>query len=309
MNSPDACYFLGPSGTFTELAAQQVLPEARSFKPVKDIAAVIASVEAAPTSVGVVPVENSIHGEVTATLDLLAFGDHSVLVVGETSVPVTFVAYATAEGSQDKKFTAALSHPHALAQCSRFIADWYLTKEETNSTADACRVVAQDERHDALAIAAPGAGEKYGLTAVHSEIEDHLGALTRFLALGKRPAPPGEHNRTMLLVVPRENRPGALLQSLRAFGERDINVSSLYARPLRSELGTYGFLITLDTHLAEASLRAALHEILSAGHSLRVIGSFPSDHGLRPQAPYRLITGLVNREADLTQLIARFAKA
>lgn len=306
ITEPSVCYYLGPSGTFTEAAARQMVPSALSFEPEKDIPAVLASVEANSGSVGVVPVENSVHGEVTTTLDLLAFGDHSLVVVGETSVPVTFVAYATNRGAKDQNYTSALSHPHALAQCAQFVNARALSKVETNSTADACRIVAQDALDEALAIAAPGAGEQFGLTAVAHEIEDNSGASTRFFALAQSPGRPGTNNRTMLMMVPRENRPGALLGSLKAFSERNLNISSLYARPLRSELGTYGFLITVDAHLSDPTLRSALHEILIGGNSLRIIGSFPSDSNLRPQAPFRSIVGLVERETDLAEAIQGF---
>jgi prephenate dehydratase len=298
------CYYLGPAGTFTEIAARRLYGQTAELVPSQDIGTVIANVEQEASSVGVVPIENSVHGEVTATLDRLAFGSDRVSVVAETSVPVTFVAYATPEGSRAMDFVAAMSHPHALAQCSRYIAAHGLTRQESSSTAAACRFVAEEQRHDLVALAAPGAGQEFGLVPIAEQIEDFEGAATRFLGIGHELPPAAQHNRTMLLVVPQDNRPGALLEILKAFGDRDINMSSLHARPLRSELGTYCFLFVVDLHLSKIALRSALHDLVAGGNALKILGSFPVSNSERPQVLYQAIPGLITKTSELASKIA-----
>jgi prephenate dehydratase/chorismate mutase/prephenate dehydratase len=238
-----------------------------------DVDAVIRGVEHGEYDYGVVPIENSVHGTVLPTLDHLVFVQDGVLVREEVVVPVTFCLY----GSDDSAHASVvLSHPHALAQCREMIAARGLVPEETTSTAEACRLVAETRR-DAVCIAAPHAGAQYGLRTIASAVEDRDGGSTRFYVLGRRLASPSdsvETFRTGLVLTPGRERPGILLEMLRPFAERGVNLSSLMSRPLRSGLGLYCFILVVDAHSSSPELGAALSELLDHGVRVKNLGSY-----------------------------------
>jgi prephenate dehydratase/chorismate mutase/prephenate dehydratase len=213
-----------------------------------------------------------VHGTVLPTLDHLVFVQDGVLVREEVVVPVTFELFGAGDGSDAR---VVLSHPHALAQCRTAIAARGLIPEETSSTAEACRLVATTRR-DALAIAAPHAGAQYGLRTIATAVEDRDGGSTRFYVLGRElPAmAAGATFRTSFVLTPGRDRPGILLEMLRPFAERGVNLSSLMSRPLRSGLGLYCFIIVVDAHISSPELGAALSELLDHGARIKNLGSY-----------------------------------
>ncbi len=268
--------YLGPEGTFAQAAAEaaRTVPGAQ-LVPAADVDAVINGVERGRYDYGVVPIENSVHGTVLPTLDHLVFVQDGVLVREEVIVPVTFVLFG---GDGAAGATVVLSHPHALAQCRASIAARGLSTEETSSTAEACRLVAT-ARRDALCIAAPHAGAHYGLGTVATAVEDRDGGSTRFYVLGRKLASTsgwgaGELFRTGLVLTPGRDRPGILLEMLRPFAERGVNLSSLMSRPLRSGLGLYCFILVVDAHSSSPELGAALSELLDRGIRVKNLGSY-----------------------------------
>jgi prephenate dehydratase/chorismate mutase/prephenate dehydratase len=188
-------------------------------------------------------------------------------------VPVTFELFGTGDGTDAR---VVLSHPHALAQCRKMIAARGLTTEETSSTAEACRLVSSTRR-DALCIAAPHAGAQYGLHTIASAVEDRDGGSTRFYVLARALASDpgaGATFRTSLVLTPGRDRPGILLEMLRPFAERGVNLSSLMSRPLRSGLGLYCFILVVDAHSSSPELGAALSELLDHGVRIKNLGSY-----------------------------------
>lgn len=268
--------YLGPEGTFAEAAAALVRTvRADALEPVAEVEAIADGVESGRYESGVVPIENSVHGYVLPTLDRLVFVNERVLVREEVVLDVSFTLWrnpATPAGAAH----TVLSHPHALAQCRTAIAARGLRAEDTPSTADACRLVAT-ERADALCIAAPHAGRRYGLVGDAPSVEDRPGGRTRFYVLARRLQTMREavtDFRTALVLTPGRDRPGILLEMLRPFAERGLNLSSLMSRPLRSALGIYCFFVIVDSHVDDARLGAALSDLLDAGVRVKNLGSY-----------------------------------
>lgn len=269
--------FLGPEGTFTELAAQRVRTYgAARLAAGTDARAIAQGVEDGTFDFGVVPIENSVHGTVLPTLDELVFERASLLIREEVVVDVAFTLYANPANGQPDAATVVMSHPHALAQCRDVIALKGLAAVEVASTAEACRIVAS-ERPDALCIAGPTAGEKYGLVAVRDGVQDRDGGRTRFYVLARSLAPhlAGEEQyRTALVLTPARDRAGILLELLRPFAERGLNLSSLMSRPLRSGLGLYCFIVVVDAHIDAPRFGPALSELLDNGVRIKNLGSY-----------------------------------
>ena len=269
--------YLGPEGTFTEIAARRV----RTFDNAvltagSDAHTIAQGVEDATLDFGVVPIENSVHGTVLPTLDELVFERKALLIREEIVVDVAFTLYANPNSRGTTPPTIVLSHPHALAQCRDIIAQKGLTAVEVSSTAEACRLVATT-RPDALCIGGPTAGETYDLTVVEDGVQDRDGGSTRFYVLARSLAPhhvDTEQYRTALVLTPARDRPGVLLDLLRPFAERGLNLSSLMSRPLRSGLGLYCFIAVVDAHIDAPSFGPALSELLDNGVRIKNLGSY-----------------------------------
>jgi prephenate dehydratase len=300
----DTVFYLGPSGTFTHQAAQ-LLSEREGadaqLVPMRDVRAVVEAVtDAGNGARGVIPIENSVHGEVTTTMDLLVFETPHIYIQSEIVVPVSFTAFRRA-GTQSAD--EVLSHPHALAQCSRYIEQLNIPVRETASTAEACRIAAESETANLIALAAPSAGGQYGLQILQDEVEDFRGASTRFFAVGRSLAEPTGRDKTTLVIIPPDSRTGILVSMLQEFSDRSTNLFSIHSRPLKSSLGKYCFILTIDGHVGNPDVRASIETLLLHGHTLKLLGSYRGWSGESPRAPFRSLTGYMTTVDDLDALV------
>jgi prephenate dehydratase len=266
--------FLGPAGTFTETAAQLIVGGIDPvLEPCNDVAEVLRRVEQGVADRGVIPIENTLEGSVTATLDALAF-DTDLLIGGELELPITLVA-AAAPGTTLEEVTEVRSHPVALAAARRWLGT-VLAGAETvpsASTARAAQEVAE-LGGTRLAIVNPLAAERYGLTVVGRDITDRGHNSTRFVVVGRELGPPTGWDKTSLVVFIDENRPGALLQLLEIFAERDLNLTKIESRPTKAELGEYCFFLDTVGHLADERVGDALAAVKRTHRDVKVLGSY-----------------------------------
>src|SRR5674476_177779 len=188
--------FLGPTGTFTEMALAQCSPLANDAEriPFVSVDAALAALRAGDLDAAMVPIENSVEGGVSATLDALASGD-PLVVVGEQVVPITFVLAAPA-GVALADIRAVSTHPHAWARVRTWMAAHLPDAEYLPgaSTAAAAAGLAGESPAYQAAVCAPGAAEDHGLTVLQEDIGDNNGAVTRFVLVarpGQLPAPTG----------------------------------------------------------------------------------------------------------------------
>ncbi len=304
MNHPSSIVYLGPAGTFCHEAALQMFPERGSdLIPAPTARAVLKSVRDGTARLGVVPVENSVQGEVLPTLDALIFNFTGLFVRSETVVPVSFSAFR--RGDDQEPVRTVLSHPHALAQCSRFIKKLGAAIETTDSTARACEQVATRPPGGSVSIASRAAGQLYGLKETQSAIEDHRGAVTRFYVVGTTFLPPSGRDKSIFVLNPKIPATGILVRLLRCFADRSIDLLTIYSRPLKSSLGSYCFVVVVEGHVANIDMQDALRDILSIGARLKFLGSFPASQGAPAAVSLQSIAGAIDRADDLNQLLAR----
>jgi prephenate dehydratase len=273
--SEELVAFLGPDGTFTETAAR-VITGADSgdhLVPCGDIGEVLRRVASGDVARGVVPIENTLEGSVSATLDALAF-DTDLLIDGELELPVTLVAAARA-GLELDAVERVHSHPVALAACRRWLSTSLPAAEQVPaaSTARAAQVVAATDGPE-LAIVNPLAAERYGLSVVAREIADRQANATRFVVVGTSLPPPTGWDKTSLVVFIEANRPGALLQLLEIFAERDLNLTKIESRPTKAELGEYCFFLDVEGHIADERVGDALAAVKRTQRDVKVLGSY-----------------------------------
>lgn len=275
MRAVTLAYF-GPPGTFTEEAVRsQADLSVLERVPYRSIPDVLAAVESREAEVGMVPLENSIEGSVTVTLDTLAF-ESELLIQREVDLPITLVLCARL-GVELDDITSVLGFPHASAQCRAWVANKLPRAElvAANSNADAAREVSRSKKTSVAAIANSFAAELYGLHVVASEIEDHPGSQTRFVLVGRGiPAPTG-HDKTSIVCFQREDKPGSLLAILSEFASRAINLTKLESRPTKQSLGDYCFIIDFEGHVADELTSDCLRNLAAKQTNVKFLGSYP----------------------------------
>ena len=256
---------LGPAGTYSHRAARSVDEEVVFAESVHEI---VAAVVEGTHERGVIPIENSIEGSVTESLDTLA--ENEVAVVAEIVTPIRHALLA-----QGPEFAAVASHPQALAQCRNYLREHY-PDAETQSVASTARgVELARENPDVAAIAHPdNAGE--GIDLLADDIQDRTTNTTRFLVV----APVSERSeaggKSSLVVYPDTNYPGLLLSLLEPFADRDINLSRVESRPSGERLGDYVFHVDIEAGLYEERARSAVEEIerIASSGWVRRLGSY-----------------------------------
>ena len=270
--------YLGPTGTFTEQAVRQWAPElVTSAWAAPSVPAAIQALRDREADAAVVPFENSVEGSVPATLQALLEGDRDdgVRITGEVHVQVQF-SLLVRPGTTLEDVRTVASHPHAFAQTREWLATHLPDAQQVpeSSTARAAQAVAEGG-YDA-AVAAPGAGTAYQLQTAAERIADREGAVTRFVVLtrGTPVPPPTGSDRTTLVALIWQNRPGALLELLEHFATRGIDLSRLESRPTGEGLGEYCFWIDADAHLAEHRMREALTGLRRTCRDVRFLGSY-----------------------------------
>lgn len=298
---------LGPEGTFTEEALLGE-PDLASTERVLSttIEEAVAAAASGEVDAAFVPLENSIEGSISATLDRLVFGEE-LLVQREVVLDVHLYLAAPA-GAGLEGIERVLSYPPAFAQCRGFLAGKLpgATQLAVTSTAEGARVVAAAGDRRAAAVVPLGAAKRYGLEVLAKEIEDHEGNQTRFVlvAPGRIPAPTG-HDRTLLVCFQHENRPGSLLEILGQFAARRLNLTRLVSRPTKQALGEHCFVIEVEGHVADEVLGDCLRDLHRSLEALRFLGSYPvsgepaeqrrAEADLRRQAAERWLTELRSR--------------
>jgi prephenate dehydratase len=285
MAAPATIGFLGPPGTFTEeaLLGQPDLAGAR-LMPMGSIAEVLGATHDGEIEAGFVPIENSIEGTVSATLDHLVF-DAELLVQREVVLDVHLHLLGP-PGLELASVTRVVSFPHASAQCRGFLQRLLPEVEvvASNSTAEAARIVGEERPTGTAAIAPALAAELYGLSVLAGGIEDHADNQTRFVLVQPHRIPrPTGHDRTSIVCFQRADRPGSLHQILGQFAARSINLSKLESRPTKLGLGSYCFVIDLWGHVSDEVVGDCLRELRMELADVKFLGSYPAASAEGPE--------------------------
>ena len=272
--------YLGPAGTFTEDALREAAA-GRDFEPLRTATVhdAILAVEQGEAERALVPFENSIEGSVRSTLDTLAFDAGEVTIVGEHDYPVRAHLIAR-ERIEPQAIEAVLSHPQPLAQCARYLREQLPQAERrsVSSTAEAVRTVCEGGEPWA-AIGARAAAELYGGTILQEGIEDaSTGNVTRFVWIapgGTEAEGAGPWKTSLVFSELGEDHPGALVDALREFSSRGVNLSRIESRPLRQGLGRYMFFCDLEGSTAAEPVSEAIAALRTKAESVRILGSYP----------------------------------
>lgn len=266
--------YFGPEGTFSEQAARAARPD-HTLVPAPTVPEALAAVRQGRAVLACVPVENSVEGAVSATMDALAVYE-PLVAVAEVVLPVKFSLLAR-PGTIIADVKSVASHPHALAQVQDWLAAHLGQATQLASTStSAAAVGVLDGQYDA-AITAPVAADHYALDVLQTDIADVEDAVTRFLVMqrpGALPAPTGS-DRTSIVAVAAYQRTGVLAEMLTELALRGINLSRIESRPLKGRLGEYRFYLDFDGHIAERRVGDALAALHRRCQQVRFLGSYP----------------------------------
>lgn len=277
-----ATAFLGPRGTFSEEAAllytervERPVGDDDTLMPFTSIPALTAAVETGLATEALLPIENSIEGSVSATLDLLIH-ETTLRITAEVVLPVRHYL-VTQPGAGLDEITVVTSHPQALGQCRRFLDRCLPAAEQVAalSTAAAVQTVATGEDRHIAAIGTSRAAELYGAEVLAHDIQDVRANLTRFVALAREDHSPTGDDKTSLGFTVKANVPGAVHAVVSELADKNLQMTKVESRPTKGWLGDYVFLIDLEGHRQDAPVAEALDRVREMTAMLKVFGSYP----------------------------------
>ena len=269
LEEPMRIAFLGPEGTFTQLAAQKHFGHSARNLPMQSLQDVFREVQSGAAHYGVVPIENSTEGVISHTLDL--FKQYDLKICGEVEVPVHLHLLVNA-GDQIDDIERIYSHQQSLAQSRAWLDARYPNAEKiaVSSNAEAAKIVAAEGAKHA-AIAGDMAAELYGLDAAIKNVEDQADNATRFLIIGDQDiGPSGDDKTSVLISVP--DSPGALYQLLEPFHRYQLSLTRVETR---SSAKHSMFYIDFEGHTEDAVVAEALAAVMKESVELKVLGSYP----------------------------------
>lgn len=289
MADPRSVSFLGPRGTFTEAALDQV-PGVEGWErtPVASVQEALADVAEGRSDAAMIAIENSIEGGVTAAQDALA-ATPGIRILSEHLVPVNFSLVAP-EGTTLDDVRVVAAHPVAFAQCSAFLRRALPGRAHLPAASNV--TAAADLVHGTAqaALSTPTITDVVpGLAVLAERVADSEHAVTRFLFVARAGALPERTgaDKTSLVVELPSDEPGALLDMLEQFATRGVNLSLIQSRPIGDRLGRYRFVIDADGHVLDERVADALLGLKRFSPRVTFLGSYPRADRERSEPPRR----------------------
>ena len=265
--------YLGPEGTYSEQAAVDYDPDARRV-PYPSIPAVFRAADNGEAEQAVVPIENSLEGVVTYTVDLL-INESDLKIRNEIVLPVHHYLLSEPDTAMED-VRVVYSHPQAIAQCRRYLNRRLPNAEHfaSLSTAGAVEDMRNSER-PAVAISSRRAAEIFGATILDSNIEDTQNNQTRFVVLAAEDGRRTGTDKTSICFDFSEDSPGILYDTLGELARRRVNMLKIESRPDKRSLGRYVFLIDMEGHREDPVVSEALEAVQARAAMFKILGSYP----------------------------------
>ena len=270
LEKPLRIAYMGPEATFSHLASLKKFGSSVGHVACDNVAEVFSKVESGDCDYGVVPIENSIEGVVTHTMDLLV--DSDLKICSQVLLDVTHHLMSKGSLVQVKEI---YSHPQVLGQCRQWLMK-NMPKAHlipVVSTTKAAQMVAS--KKNAACIASQVAASLYGLTILKKNIQDSAHNITRFLVISTMDVPPTGHDRTSL-VFSIKDKVGALHAMLTPFMKHKINLTKIESRPSKKKAWDYYFFVDCEGHQSDAKVARALSQLEGMCKFLKILGSYPA---------------------------------
>lgn len=262
--------FQGVKGAFSEDAVTKFFGDCAKTLACSDFESVFRSVDHGEADYGMVPVENSLEGSVTAVNDLLLEND--LTVVGEVLVPVVhcLIADPSVDISDIKR---VYSHPQALGQCRNFLAKYpHWEKIPSFDTAGSVELIKVHGLREEAAIASKRAASVYGMKVLRESIQNSEDNHTRFFVVQKSGL--SYNGDKTSLVFATRNVPGTLYEAMGVFAKRGINMTKVESRPRKGRTWEYVFFVDIDGCIADAKVADALTDLVRKAAFVKVLGSY-----------------------------------
>lgn len=269
--------YLGPEGSYSEIAAKiwesKLNLGQASFISSTTIPFLVNSIERGTVDYCILPLENSIEGNINITIDALIAS--STRIVGEIIIKVDHCLAAKYETTKDE-LQVIYSHAQALSQCYHYITRHFpnVILKPVDSTSKAAKIVAASQECSG-AICSKQAALSNNLKIIAERIQDYSDNKTRFIAIGKHNPICAKINKTTLVIALPENKPGGLYKVLKEFADEKINLTKIESRPTKKDLGEYLFFIECIGHTEDLKLANVLDKLSSQAALLKVLGSYP----------------------------------
>lgn len=262
---------LGPKGTFSEYAASEYFGSNDEIILCKTIAEAVAMADEGKTDCAFVPLENSIEGSVTATMDCLT-GASTLCIAAERKIKVHHCLMSSVPMERVKNI---ISHPQPIGQCSEFLGSLENISVSFADSTAAAAVLAQNSQ-DTAVIGGKALCSIYKLNVLCENIEDNHNNETRFILLSRKKAVKCGSDKTSV-VLSVLDKPGELLKMLSILDIFEVNMSKIESRPAKTQLGEYVFFIDIDGHEDDKNVADALEVMKKKSVSLKVLGSYPRE--------------------------------
>lgn len=272
IEGPMRIAYLGPQATFTHLASIKKFGSSVKQAPVNSITEVFAEVEKGRADYGVVPIENSIEGAVSHTLDM--FVESELKICSEISLEISHHLLMSQAVKRGPKIKKIYSNPQVFGQCRIWIEANLPNAElvEVSSTAKAAEIAKKDRT--SACIASSLAAKHYSLRVIAKSIEDYGHNVTRFLVIGRTEPSPTKEDKTSILFSIKDKL-GALHDMLVPFKKNKINLTKIESRPSKRRAWDYYFFVDLQGHHEDTSIKKALKELEKHTTFIKILGSYP----------------------------------
>ncbi|AZI39868.1 prephenate dehydratase [Epilithonimonas vandammei] len=271
--------FLGPEASFTQLTATQLFPN-EELIPKANILDCFLAVQNNEVDKAVVPLENSIEGTVSMTLDYL-YQTPEIKIEAEAVMPIAHHLMIHPIQENDTVIEKIYSHPQALAQSFHFLNQKYpeVTKQDFTSTAAAAKRVSENPDRKIAAVANKFAAELYGLKIINDNIHDVEENYTRFIVISKTENTYQNEmqsigKKTAMLITLPQDHAGGLHQVLSVFAWRNMNLSKIESRTLKTKLGNYFFFVTVVGDWNNVLYINSIDELRAIGADVKFLGNY-----------------------------------
>ena len=277
--------YLGPAGTFSEEAAIQYSKatqiEDPTFKPFASFFMVARAVLEQTIDIGILPIENSLEGQVSAANDIL-ISEGRLFALGEVILPIK-IHLVGKVGIALEQCNRVYSHPQPFGQCTEFLRTYFPTTQQIISMSTSQAVVDMlASPEPALALTNELAAFHYGAPILIENVQDNSTNETRFLAIGLTDHVPTGKDKTNICFTLPFDEPGVLYKALEPFAFAHINLTRIESRPTKTGLGEYVFLLDMEGHRTERTVATVLEQLQQNAQMFRIIGSYPAWNGQEP---------------------------
>ena len=261
--------FQGEIGAYSESAAKLFFKDEITTIPSSTFKKVLDSTETGISDYSILPVENSIEGNVGESYDALF--SSNLYAIGEIYHKIEHCLIGN--GALDDVKTV-YSHPQALGQCRNFLQNSSYKTVPTYDTAGSVKIVKDMNDKNVACIASKNAAAIYNMPIIKENIENNSNNYTRFLILSKEKTHETDNDKTSI-IFSIKHEPGTLYEIIRIFYENKINLTKIESRPKIGKTWEYNFYVDFIGHELNEDITKVLSEIKNCTSFLRVIGSYP----------------------------------